>query len=95
MQSLGGHLASTDGYFIVRSIRSIAAQHAAQVRIGAYRLAVQHSVVVHVLLLSMPLEINVAGVIWKAFCSQELILHSLMLSPLLNQSKHCPGHALD
>ena len=86
---------TTDGYFLVRSIRSIAAQHAAQVRIGAYVLVVQHSVVVQALLFSMPLTINVAGVIWRAFCSQELMLHSLMLSPLLKQSKHCPGHALD
>ena len=34
-------------------------------------------------------------VIWKALCSQELRLHSLMLSILLKQSKHCPGHAPD
>ena len=73
----------------------VAAQHAAQVRIGAYVLVVRHSVVVQALLFSMPLAINVAGVIWKDFRSQELMLHSLMLSPLLKQSKHCPGHALD
>ena len=86
---------TTDCYFLVRSIRSIAAQHAEQVRIGAYVLVVQHSVVVQALLFSMPLTINGAGVIWRAFCSQELMLHSLMVSPLLKQSKHCPGHALD
>ena len=86
---------TSDGYFIVRSIRSIAAQHAAQVRIGAYVLVVQHSVVVHALLFGMPLTIKVAGVIWRAFCSQEFMLHSLMLSRSLLQSKHCPGHALD
>ena len=74
---------------------SVAAQHAVQVRIGAYVPVVQHPVVVHALLFSMPLTINVAGVIWRAFCSQELMLHSLMLSLLLKQSKHCPGHALD
>ena len=37
VQSLGGHLASTDKYFFVLSSRSIASQHAAQ--------AAQHSVV--------------------------------------------------
>ena len=39
VQSLGGHLASTDKYFFVLSSRSIASQHAAQVRNGAYVLA--------------------------------------------------------
>ena len=38
-------LEQTDCYFLVRSIRSIASQHAAQVRNGAYVLAAQHSVV--------------------------------------------------
>ena len=36
---------TTDCYFLVRSIRSIASQHAAQVRNGAYVLAAQRSVV--------------------------------------------------